>query len=129
MTDKNRADLGAFQVAATQGEVAAFRSATRCLGEGVPLTFPMRWLASPELRRALLAMVPEPDLIPVHESQTFEYVQPLTVDQAYVLTLSAGRESAPDRLVVAGVVASGTGEMVVRLETILRLFPGQAAVA
>ena len=107
----------------------AFRAATRCGDDDAmpPLTFAMRWLAQPDVRRALLEMVPDEHLIPVHESQTFEYLQPLAIDEPYVLALSGRREVGPDRLIVDGVVVGADGAARMRLEMILRLFSGQAA--
>ena len=124
-------DLGTFPVVAGTDDVAAFRAATRCGGDGMrpPLTFPMRWLAQPEIRRVLLDMVSDADLIPVHESQTFEYLQPLSIGEPYELALSGRREVGPDRLVVDGVISGADGTALVRLEMILRLFAGQAAAA
>ncbi len=122
--------LGTFPVAATRAEVAAFRAATGLEpGEGVPSTFPMRWLAAPELREALLALAPEEDLVPVHESQVFEYLAPLVVDGRYAMEFAARREASPERLVLAGTISDAAGTPLVRVETILRLFSTSAAAA
>ena len=122
--------LGSFAVTCEPAEVQAFRAATGlCQGDAVPSTFPMRWLAAPEVRDALLAMAPEPDLVPVHESQTFEYDAPLAVGGRYELQLTAHREATPDRLVLAGTVLGDDVAPRVRIETILRLFSTAAAAA
>ena len=119
-----------FPVIARASEVSAFRAATRSGGDvRVPLTFPMRWLAQPEVRRALLEMASDAGIVPVHESQTFEYARSLSTDEPYALALHGRREIAPDRLVVDGVVSDAGGATVVRLEMILRLFSGEAAAA
>ncbi len=122
--------LGSFAVTADRAAVDAFRAATGMLpGDGVPATFPMRWLAAPAVRDALLTMASEPELVPVHEAQTFEYLAALSVGQSYELRLEARREAAPERLVLAGMVAAADGTQVVRVETILRLFSTAAVAA
>ena len=127
--------LGPFPVVGTAEAARDFRRATGgdapgdaassggfSGGEPAPLpwTFPMRWLAAPDVRAAILALVAEPDVVLVHEAQSFEYSAALHVGQPYLLTLEARRETAPDRLVVSGAVAAGD-EPRARLETVLRL--------
>lgn len=122
--------LGTFAVTAERAAVAAFRAATGLPpGEAVPATFPVLWLAAPAPRDALLAMAPEPDLVPVHESQSFEYLAPLAVGESYELRLEARRDAAPDRLLLFGTVAASDGTPLVRVETILRLFSTAAVAA
>lgn len=122
--------LGSFAVTADREEVSAFRAATGLPpGEGVPATFPMRWLAAPSVRDALLAMAPEPDLVPVHESQSFDYLAPLVVGQSYDMRLEARRDAAPERLVLTGTVAAADGTPLVQVETILRLFSTASVAA
>ena len=121
--------LGPFAVRAVCAEVEAFRAATGLPpGAAVPATFPMRWLAAPEIRDALLAMASEPDLVPVHESQVFDYLAPLIIGERYEMRLEARRETGPDRLVLTGTVGGDDGADHVRIETVLRLF-STAAVA
>ena len=112
-----------FAVAATEAEVAAFRAATGCprSGDILPATFPMRWLASPDVRRALLDAVPEPGLVPVHEGQAFDYERPLRVGEPYRLRLATRREAEPPRLVADATIADADGIVHARLEMILRL--------
>lgn len=122
--------LGPFAVRAEPAEVAAFRAVTGLPpGDTVPATFPMRWLAAPEVRDALLAMAAEPDLVPVHESQMFDYLAPLTVGEHYEMRLDAHRESAPERLVLTGTVTGRSGAIHLRIETMLRLFSTAAVAA
>lgn len=122
--------LGPFAVRAEPAEVAAFRAVTGLSpGDTVPATFPMRWLAAPEVRDALLAMAAEPDLVPVHESQMFDYLAPLTVGEHYEMRLDAHRESAPERLVLTGTVTGRSGAIHLRIETMLRLFSTAAVAA
>ena len=117
--------LGCFTVTGHASEVDAFRRATGLStpdGAVLPLTFPMRWLAAPEVKDAVGAMVPH-DVALVHEAQSFDYERPLRVGTAYTLTLRAHREADPDRVVLHGAIATGDCEPVARLETVLRLFP------
>ncbi len=117
--------LGCFPVTATAAEADAFRAATGLSpvdGTILPLTFPMRWLAAPEVRGAMIAMAAD-DVALVHEAQTFDYDRPLRVGEAYALTLSARREADPARLVLHGSIATRDGTPAARLETVLRLFP------
>ena len=115
--------LGPFPVAGTAAEAAAFAAATGATvaPDRLPLTFPMRWLVAREVRAALLALVPETDLVLVHESQSFDYAAPLHVDRPYGLSLTVRRAPAPDRLFVDATVADGAGVAQVAMETILRL--------
>ncbi len=122
------AAIGTFAVSADPAEVAAFRRAARLDDEGgtLPFTWPIRWMARPDIRAALAALLPEADLVPFHESQTFDYAVSLRVGVSYQLAVSARRESAPDRLVAEGVL-SADGARVATIETVLRLFSTQAA--
>ena len=122
--------LGTFAVTAEGGEVAAFRAATGLApGDEVPATYAMRWLAAPEVRAATLAMVPEPDVVPVHESQTFDFIAPLTVGSDYRMEIAARRETAPERLILDAAIRGGDGAPCLRVETILRLFSTVPAAA
>ena len=124
-------DLGSFVVTATPQEAAAFCAATGLAADGrrLPLTFPMRWMASPDVRAALLSLVPERDLVPFHEGQVFAYTAPLFVDTPYALRLEARRETAPDRLIATVAIAADDGTICATLETILRLFSIAAVAA
>lgn len=122
--------LGSFPVTCEPAEVRAFRAATGLgQGDGVPATFPMRWLAAPQVRDAVLALAPEADVVPVHESQSVEILAPLALGAAYVLDLAARREATPDRLVLAGTITGEDGAPHVRVETILRLFSTASVAA
>lgn len=131
MTERDSRDLGSFPVETDPHQIAAFRAALGGGGDaaGVPLTYPMRWFAGPDVRAALLSLVPEADVVPVHESQDFTYLRPLEIGEAYTLGLRARREAAPDRLVVDGVVAAWDGVDCVRCETVLRLISTATAAA
>ncbi len=124
-------EIGRFGVRATAAEAAAFRAAIglEATGDELPLTFPMRWLVTPAIRAALLAVVADPALVLVHESQGFDYNRRPRVDEALALTLVAWREMAPDRLRVEGVIADADGAEIGRIDTILRLIAAPAEVA
>lgn len=121
--------LGRFPVVATAAEAEAFCRATGVAqGATLPITFPMRWLTSPEVRAALLALVESDGFVLVHEGQSFTYTQALRADEPYSLTLTARRQTAPDRLVIDGTIADEAGLERTRLETILRLIAAPAEV-
>ncbi len=123
--------LGCFAMRATRAETAAFRAAIGLVAtdDVVPLTFPMRWLVAPAIRAALLAVVADPALVLVHESQDFEYTRRPRIDEPLALTLVAWREMAPDRLRVEGVIADADGVEIGRIETVLRLIAAPAEAA
>ena len=116
--------LGAFAVAASAEEADAFRGATGLPlgGSSLPLTFPMRWLATQAVRDSLTGLVSEPEIVLVHESQSFDYEAPLQVGTLYTLSLKGRRKTDPDQLVVDGTIADPNGITLARIETILRLF-------
>lgn len=115
-------ELGQFPVRGTVEEAEAFRRATGAAdgGSELPLSFPMRWLATAEIRGALAALVGHGEIVLVHEGQSFTYERPLQVGRAYLLTLAVRREHAPDRLILDGSLADADGSCGT-LETTLRL--------
>jgi hypothetical protein len=122
--------LGRFAVIGTVAEVDAFCRATGvALSQTLPLTYPMRWLALPDVRAGLLELVAGSDVVLVHESQSFAYTQLLYVDHLYTLTLFARREETPDRVIVDGTVVDAGGYEQARIETILRLITAPAEQA
>jgi hypothetical protein len=102
--------IGRFAVVGTVAEARAF-----CLATGstpaatLPLTYPMRWLALPDVRAGVLDLLPSADVILVHESQSFAYSHPLYVDRLYTLALFARREETPDRVILDGTVIDVAG--------------------
>ncbi len=123
------AALEAFEVTAGADDVAAFCRAAglEATVDRLPFTYPIRWMAAPHVRAALAGMVPEPDIVPFHESQSFDYVAPLRVGVRYTLAVTARRESGPDRLVAEGHVAAEGGAVLATVETVLRLFSTRTA--
>ncbi len=124
--------LGTFAVDGTAAEAGAFRAAIGLPVDAalatLPLTFPMRWLVLPAVRTALAAMVPEHDLVLVHESQEFDYATPLLVDTRYTVSFTAHRKTDPAQVIVGGTIATEGGATVATLETILRLFSSDPAL-
>ena len=116
-------EIGVFAVRGSAAEAEIFRTATGLPSGGatLPLTFPMRWLAARDIRVALTALVGHGEVVLVHESQSFSYVEPLQVDRAYDLRLTVRREHAPDRLVLEGAITEAEGRACADVETILRL--------
>ena len=116
------AALGRFAVVGTVAEVDAFCRATGVAPAAtLPLTYPMRWLALPDVRAGLLDLMAGLDVVLVHESQSFAYTHSLYVDRLYTLTLFARREEGPDRVILDGTVIDAKGVEQARVETILRL--------
>jgi hypothetical protein len=117
-------------------EVAAFRAETGGAPGTVPFTFPMRWLAAPEIATALGGLL-EAGHVLVHEAQSFAYDAPLDIGRSYLLRVEAESGLAPPRLTLRGQVTSldgtsldGTppdGKPCLRLETVLRIVPAPAA--
>lgn len=120
--------LGPFEVAADAAAVAAFAAATGASNSGVPATFPIVWLSAPQMKQALRAAV-GPDALPVHESQSFDYVRPLEIGGVYRLTATARREAKPDRLVIEAEAVTASGEKALAMRTALRIFPLTARAA
>jgi hypothetical protein len=116
------AQLGPFAVRTDSTTIDEFQCA--CGGVPlpgrVPVIFPIRWLALPEIR-ARLAEALRTDLVPIHESQSFTYDSRLDRDRDYFLTVALTRASEPERLTLRGTVATPEREVCVRLETVLRL--------
>ena len=114
--------LGPFEVATGAGEISAFAAAVGAPANPIPATFPIAWLSAPALKAALREAV-GPDFLPVHESQSFDYVRPLVPGAALRLTAVARRESAPERLVVEAEATELSGAPALIMRAALRLVP------
>lgn len=120
--------LPPIQVRTAAEDVACFLAATPApCGAGcfVPLTFPFRWMALPEVR-SLICEVIGPGFLPLHESQSFLYERPLRVNAAYVLAIEACRSANPPRLTVRMAISSPEGEGCAELAAVLRIVPAFA---
>jgi acyl dehydratase len=112
------ARLGPFQVCAEPDQIAAFAAAlglsTRPLP--VPLIYPFRWLARPEVKAALEDAI---GLQPIHVSQAFDYRAPVTVGSDYLLRVTIERHEAPSRRAIVRATAHGQDdEPVLTLESV-----------
>lgn len=114
--------LGPFEVATRSADIAGFAAATGAPAGEIPATFPIVWLSAPALKDALREAAGA-DFLPVHESQSFDYLRPLARDATYRLVAVARRESAPERLVVEASVTELSGAAALNMRAALRLVP------
>jgi hypothetical protein len=113
--------LGPFVVRAAAGEAEAFARATGASAGRMPFTFPVRWLAHPEIRAAAGGLVGETAWVPIHESQSFTYRRGLEADVDYRMRIDMRLEAEPPRLIVRAEIATRAGEACLDMETILRI--------
>lgn len=116
--------VGPFEVRVTRAEAKAFHHATRDDDEmtRVPFTFPIRWLARPEIHAAAARLIGGDDWVPIHESQSFDYRQPLALDCDYRMRIAMSHEDAPPRILLhAEVGKDGDDDYCLRMEMILRI--------
>lgn len=118
------ASLGPIRVRVEKDRVAAFCRETgfeeRADGV-VPVCFPSVWLSLPEVHGAILRQFTGGDVVPLHESQSFDCRLPLRSGESYDLMVILRREKTPSRLVVDGEVSTLEGSLCVRAQTGLRL--------
>jgi hypothetical protein len=117
--------LGPLTVSAARKEIDAFRRETGWpLLEGetcVPHTFPMRWLASSGVRAAIEKKLQSIGGVALHEAQSFNYEHRLEADQDYVLSAELESQKTPDRLILRASIANAANELMLQMETILRV--------
>jgi hypothetical protein len=111
--------LGPFRVRAEPTQIAAYKSAISARSDDIPAAFPIRWLAEPEIRAAIEKGCGQ--FVPLHEAQSFDYLQPLAMAAEYRLSITLAEHSDPPRLSVKGEVATMAGQICLRMETVLRL--------
>jgi len=115
--------VGPIAVRTDSATVQEFQRA--CGGEPVPgivpLIFPIRWLALPEIRARILELAGGRNLVPIHESQSFTTTRRLALDRDYRLAMAIARTSQPERLTLQGTVTTPEGDVCIELETVLRL--------
>jgi hypothetical protein len=117
--------IGPLTVRATAQEVATFRAETFApADEAVPFTFPMRWFARPDIRAAAESLLGDEPSIPLHESQSFDYLSPLAIDTDYQMTVDITREYEPQRVILRAEIGRET--IFLRSEMILRIIPASA---
>lgn len=90
----------------------------------VPIIYPIRWLALPEIRTAIAAAIgPQTGLL-LHETQNFEASTPLRAAATYRLSATvevAGTD--PPRLSLRGTASDDDGTVCARFTARLRLLP------
>lgn len=117
--------IGPLTVRATAREVEAFRAETLAPAEDVvPFTFPVRWFAHPDIRAAAEGLFGSEPWIPLHESQSFDYVAALAIDTDYRMMIDIIREYEPQRLILRAEI--GNDGPCLRSEMILRIIPVSA---
>ncbi len=123
-TDNAPVRLPPFKVRIESADVAEFLRATtgHPKHHGVPLTFPVRWLALPEVRGLILRSIGN-GFIPVHEGQNFAYERALQIGADYTVDIEAFRTPAPPHLTLRMSVVTEEGEICARLETVMRIVP------
>ena len=121
--------LGTFAVRATVAEAEAFARETGSVGQGVPFTFPVRWLARPDFHAAAAEMIGGVNWVPIHESQSFDYRAPLAADEDYMMTVTMKRETEPSRIILLADVGPAGAAPLLTMEMMLRIVPLPAEAA
>jgi hypothetical protein len=113
---------GPVRVTTAAEAVREFRreSGWRHDGGDVPLSFPVVWMKSPEIKEAIRLATQDVGL-PIHESQEFQYAKPLQIDAAYNLMLELEYESDPARLVATAQIFTPDGMTIGSAVSKLRL--------
>jgi hypothetical protein len=140
-TPPTRLCIGPLEVKADAAQVSAFLHATMDVAETsdpgmLPFTFPVRWLARPEIHAAVTRLLSGEEnathlatLLPLHESQAFDYATPLFADVAYHMSVEismAGetdgkKESEPTRLILRAQIGPDANVVHLRMEMVLRV--------
>lgn len=106
-----------LSVRASTVETREFAAALGLSTETVPLTFPIRWLALPPIRKAIEDVV-GPN--PIHLSQSFDYVAPLAAGRDYQLKVSIRRNATPpSRVIVRATLRDQHDRALLQSETAL----------
>ena len=124
--------VGPLAVRIDQADAAALAWAVAPDGAEptVPLIFPIRWLALPQIHRALSELVDLSTVVLVHEAQGFVSAAPLCAGVDYVLAARLTRsEGAAARVMVTGTMRDAAGVDVGELHATLRILPRGAAIA
>jgi hypothetical protein len=98
-------------------------------GVSVPVAYPSVWLTEPSVYDPVRALCAQLDVVPVHESQRFDFVRPLVAGESYDLNASLRREPKPPRLILEATLTATDGAPVGRIETMLRLVSRKALEA
>ena len=111
---------GPLSVRVDPDEVSAFREALDSeWGDGVPLTFPIRWRGLPGVRE-MLAELTAPGELLLHHSQTFEYQRQIQSGCEYQVETEGRREGSPrNRLVFQSSIRDHAGRPVADVQSLL----------
>ncbi|WP_036283532.1 hypothetical protein [Methylocystis sp. ATCC 49242] len=116
--------LGPFRLRVDPERARAYGLETGGDGSGAPpLCYPALWLTDPALFDRVKDLCAALDVVPVHESQSFDNETPLVAGESYDVSVTMRREETPPRLVLEATVATPAGGRVARIETVLRLVP------
>jgi acyl dehydratase len=109
--------LDPLPVRACTVETREFAAALGLATETIPLTFPIRWLALPPIRKAIEDVV-GPN--PIHLSQSFNFAVPLAADRDYQLKVSIRRNAMPpSRVIVRATLSDQHDRILLQSETAL----------
>ena len=111
--------LGPFRVSADPAAVARFANVVGAALARVPATFPMTWLALPDIRAAILSCV-RVDEVVFQEDQSFHYRGEIEAGMDYELTATIDRRDDPARVAIASAVRRADAPVVDML-TLLRI--------
>jgi hypothetical protein len=113
--------LGPFAVRIEAEASESFGRATGGTAGHIPFTFPVRWLAHPEIRAAAAQMIGNAEWIPIHESQSFDVRRRLETAIDYRMRIEMWREAKPPRLFLRAEIATDADEVCLAMEMILRI--------
>lgn len=113
-------------VRASSKHIAEFKAAVFDTGSSVPIAFAFCWITLAEVRARIASLI-GPGQLPLHESQSFEVIEPLAPETDYVLTLSFALIETPPGLDIQGRVSRQDGVIILHMQTLLRLLPVREA--
>jgi hypothetical protein len=115
--------LGPFRFAVDAARAAAFAREIGADERRVPLSYPAVWIADPRIFDPVRDLCAAEDVVPVHESQSFNFDAPLQAGADYDVRVTLRREETPPRLILDAQIDDATGAPVAKSETMLRLVP------
>ena len=115
--------FGSLRVHVDPIRAKAYARETGGDGQTVPLAYPAVWLTDPTLATLLNDLCSAQDAIPVHESQSFHYDQPLHLGEDYDIHIEIRREETPPRLIIEATVLNMHKTQVAKIDAMLRLVP------
>lgn len=110
--------VGRFPVCAMRPQIAAFRKALGVTESAsspeVPLTYPVRWLAQPEVSDAILQTLGEKAGLPlagvlVHLEQKFAFLAPLRAEAPYLMDLYLDPAVPPETFALHAEISDAQG--------------------